>query len=115
MVPGCKEWDVKLLQELFVERDVIEIPDIPLSRALVDDIKVWHFTKDGIYSIKSGYKVLFTQDVIVYPRGLGCVIRELWCIVRVLCVKRTWKICGIYLLHALMPVDVGKKLSWILL
>ena len=58
MIPGRLEWDVELLEELFVARDVAEIQSIPLSQSFVADRHVWHFTNSGEYTVKTGYHVL---------------------------------------------------------
>ena len=58
MIPGRLEWDVELLEELFVARDVAEIQCIPLSQSFATDRHVWHFTNSGEYIVKTGYHVL---------------------------------------------------------
>lgn len=40
MIPGRKEWDYELLMELFNERDVYEISNIPLSVGAFKDVWV---------------------------------------------------------------------------
>ena len=44
-----------MVECLFVQRDAEEILKIPLSPAPTDDKLVCHFTKNGIFSIKSAY------------------------------------------------------------
>ena len=58
MIPGRLEWDVELLEELFVARDVAEIQCIPLSQSFATNRHVWHFTNSGEYIVKTGYHVL---------------------------------------------------------
>ncbi|XVF71749.1 hypothetical protein PTKIN_Ptkin12aG0064400 [Pterospermum kingtungense] len=46
-----------MLEELFCKRDVKEISSILLSGINGRDRRIWSFTKDGNYSVKSGYYV----------------------------------------------------------
>ena len=58
MIPGVREWDVELIQGLFDDRHVEEIVKIPLHRADVVDTRIWNYTANGQYSVKSGYRVV---------------------------------------------------------
>ena len=58
LIPGRLEWDVELLEEIFVARDVAEIQSIPLSHSFAADQYVWHFTNSGEYTVKTRYHVL---------------------------------------------------------
>ena len=49
---------MELLEDIFVARDVAEIQSIPLSQSFAADQYVWHFTKSGEYTVKTGYHVL---------------------------------------------------------
>lgn len=55
MVPRQRARDVELIEELFVERDVSAIISIPLCSGYSFDKRVWHHSKNGLYSVKSGY------------------------------------------------------------
>ena len=53
--PGCNEWDWELISSLFSVDDVLAIRQIS---CIVDgdvDRIILQFTKNGIYSVKSGY------------------------------------------------------------
>lgn len=64
LIPGAREWDVELINDLFITRDVEEITSIPLCHGLSCDQRIWHFSNKGMYSVKSGYKVAmgFTSE-----------------------------------------------------
>ena len=47
--------DIELLEELFCPRDVVAIPKTPPSPHMGRDQLIWHFAKDGVYSVKLGY------------------------------------------------------------
>ncbi|XP_075665935.1 uncharacterized protein LOC142635700 [Castanea sativa] len=51
------QWDRVRVQALFHQFDAEAILQVPLSRRVVQDSLVWLFTKNGRYSVKSGYHV----------------------------------------------------------
>ena len=53
-----KEWDKDFIEVMFVERGAREICDIFLSSVWSWDCLLWHFSKNGHYSLKSGYRLL---------------------------------------------------------
>ncbi|XP_062099802.1 uncharacterized protein LOC133805647 [Humulus lupulus] len=57
MLADRNEWDVDLLRDLFPERDVDLIFNIPICR---DDVDSWYWRYDnlGIYTVKSAYSLL---------------------------------------------------------
>lgn len=48
-------WDIQKLQELVVPEDVERIRAIKLCSKSSPDLLGWHYNKDGIYTVKSGY------------------------------------------------------------
>ncbi|KAK6157968.1 hypothetical protein DH2020_005282 [Rehmannia glutinosa] len=64
-IPGCREWDLELVEEIFCHRDAQQIANIPLAERAYEDTHVWHFDKKGNYTVKSGYRMaanLATQN-----------------------------------------------------
>lgn len=53
-------WKEDLVREAFSSDDADLILSIPLSRYENKDRAVWHFTGNGIYSVKSGYETALT-------------------------------------------------------
>ncbi|KAK6144475.1 hypothetical protein DH2020_021295 [Rehmannia glutinosa] len=53
-------WDRDTVHHLFSQSEARSIISIPLSMNRKEDKLTWHFTKDGRYSVKSGYKVAKT-------------------------------------------------------
>ncbi|KAL0356912.1 UNVERIFIED_CONTAM: hypothetical protein Scaly_1376900 [Sesamum calycinum] len=49
------EWKVSRLREIFLPIDIEAILSIPLGRTLQPDLIVWHYTKDGRFSVRSAY------------------------------------------------------------
>lgn len=56
--PDLRQWKFTLLQDMFQTRDQEEILKIPLPLTDIDDIRVWHFSRNGIYTVKSGYNLI---------------------------------------------------------
>ena len=52
-----KDWNTPMLHHLFSELDVQRIQAIPLSLRDNSDQLIWHYTVDGNYQVKSGYKL----------------------------------------------------------
>ncbi|KAK2646575.1 hypothetical protein Ddye_021770 [Dipteronia dyeriana] len=50
-------WNIQKLLENFVQYDVHGILQIPIGMCGVEDPKVWHFNKNGVFYVKSGYWV----------------------------------------------------------
>ena len=71
-IPRTREWDIELLQELSCPRDVQAIAQTPASTTRGGDQLIWHFTKNGMYLVKSGYRLFLSgrdQHVSAGNRG----------------------------------------------
>lgn len=53
-LPGEKEWDISKVNNLFKNCDAEFNLALPVPKNQVSDRIVWSFTKDGMYSVKSG-------------------------------------------------------------
>lgn len=51
------EWDAAKLGSNMCPEDVEVIMKIPLSKVNMQDVWIWHYDKEGNYSVKSGYKL----------------------------------------------------------
>lgn len=51
-------WNLEALQANFDDSEAIHIASIPLFDRLLDDKLIWHFEKDGEYSVKMSYHLL---------------------------------------------------------
>lgn len=63
LIPGHKEWDIELLHELFDERDITQIISTPLVGRNQEDVRIWHFSENGFYTVKSGYKIAMDLSI----------------------------------------------------
>ena len=52
------KWDGELLRQEFEEKDRLQILKIPLSLGKVMDRIYWAKSSSGVYSIKTGYKLI---------------------------------------------------------
>ncbi|CAL8094550.1 unnamed protein product [Prunus armeniaca] len=59
--PVLRQWDVHTVCRLFNE-EADSILAMALSRFGCSDRLMWHFTKDGLYTVKSGYRVAVELD-----------------------------------------------------
>ncbi|XP_019092307.1 PREDICTED: uncharacterized protein LOC109129123 [Camelina sativa] len=55
--PSTKDWHLPILEEFFDPEDIPVIRSIAVSKVFKPDSLVWHFTKSGKYSVKSGYRL----------------------------------------------------------
>lgn len=59
-IPNSLEWDVEMLEELFVERDVKEIMNLLPKIDDKVDKRIWKWDRSGEYYVKSVYR--FTTE-----------------------------------------------------
>ena len=70
-----KEWNVNLIRQIFHSFDAEEICKIPIPNTDTKDCIAWHFEKNGIFSVRSAYKLaaFYSQSVQTNP---SCSNRE---------------------------------------
>ncbi|KAK9666078.1 hypothetical protein RND81_14G158900 [Saponaria officinalis] len=49
------EWDKVRLLQCVCEAEAMDVMNIPLCQTVEDDELIWHYARDGIYSVKSGH------------------------------------------------------------
>ena len=54
---GLPSWNFSLLEHLVNDQDIAAICKMLLPYGARDDKLIWNFTKDGHYTVKSGYRV----------------------------------------------------------
>ncbi|CAH9079931.1 unnamed protein product [Cuscuta epithymum] len=74
MCTGEKRWDVDLLKDLFVQRDVDIIQGVPLSFRDVSDRVCWRWENSGQFSVRSCYRAIIGE--ITSSEWLGWT--EMW-------------------------------------
>ncbi|KAK3226112.1 hypothetical protein Dsin_005974 [Dipteronia sinensis] len=58
-----QQWNIEILNQVFLEVDKEAILKIPLSYKRKPDKLIWHYDKRGIYRVKSGYQVALRNKV----------------------------------------------------
>ncbi|XP_020412870.1 uncharacterized protein LOC109947336 [Prunus persica] len=54
----CKrQWNVPLLKDIFWDKEVDAILQIPLASLAGHDCLIWHYERNGMYLVKSGYRL----------------------------------------------------------
>jgi ribonuclease HI len=56
--PDTKQWKRDLLSHLFYPHEAKQILSIPISQRLPSDKIIWHFERDGEYSVRSAHHLL---------------------------------------------------------
>jgi hypothetical protein len=102
------QWDEELLQSLFNIVDVQRILQIPLNSHGFDDFIAWEATKNGKYSVRSGYYLQWkhqfgpSSNLLSLPGGSG--LNSVWKIVWKMEVPSKVKIFTWCALHNIIPL-----------
>ncbi|KAL5764455.1 hypothetical protein ACOSQ2_017049 [Xanthoceras sorbifolium] len=75
--PSPHSWDLAKLDQVFVAADRDSILEIPLSFGDCSDSLIWHFDKNGEYSVKSGYRVA-AQEKLSLKGSSSCPDSKWW-------------------------------------
>lgn len=78
-----KKWKRDLIASWFNQFEASQITKIQLSFRLPDDRIIWHWEKDGIYSVKSAYHLLIEENMRQVPSSSSLLNSKLW--------KAIWK------------------------
>ena len=73
-----RQWDYGLIDGMFTPEEVDLIKSIPLSRCKAEDTLFWPFTSNGIYTSKSGYRFLKSEEQIEIDEEQRAHDKELW-------------------------------------
>ena len=60
--PHTGQWDVDLIQSVFLPVDVHRILQIPLRVEVLEDFLAWSGTRSGTFSVRSAYHVEFEHQ-----------------------------------------------------
>lgn len=69
--PMTGMWDKDFIDRIFWEVDIRRILNIPLGSNTVDDMIVWHYSKDGRFSVRSCYQHLLHMHTHSGSQGEG--------------------------------------------
>ncbi|KAL9438172.1 hypothetical protein AB3S75_023941 [Citrus x aurantiifolia] len=67
LITNDNRWKEALLYEHFMQEDADAIMNIPLPRNHSKDQVIWHYDKNGEYSVKSGYQIALKLKVPDIP------------------------------------------------
>ncbi|CAN1127140.1 Putative ribonuclease H protein At1g65750 [Linum perenne] len=56
-IPGTRQWDVELIEELFNAEDANAISGTTLGEGCDSDTPIWHFSRHGNLTVSSAYRV----------------------------------------------------------
>ncbi|KAF5447348.1 hypothetical protein F2P56_032905 [Juglans regia] len=82
---NSRQWNSKLVNQLFPQEEAEIIQQIPLSPSNCEDKLIWLGTPQGIYSVKSAYHMLREMEALEKGQGSNSSHRDqFW--------KRLWKL-----------------------
>ena len=56
-----KMWNEDAIDRTFFAFEATAIKNIPLCRSIQDDVLLWPFNSDGVYTVKSKYRFLYEE------------------------------------------------------
>lgn len=78
LVPNDSSWDYELLHELFSERDRDLITKIPIYNRRPHDLWSWTRDKNGVHSVRGGYRSQMEQRVDMLPNPAASIWSKIW-------------------------------------
>lgn len=78
MIPSSREWNHEIIVNIFEDRDAKAILEIPLRQWHIHDTRIWNFSKDGNYTVKTGYHVAMSLDENLESRRIQGNWNSLW-------------------------------------
>ncbi|XP_058760148.1 uncharacterized protein LOC131633450 [Vicia villosa] len=95
LIPNVKQWNMRVLCDLFDNTVVKDIMQVPLAEEVVEDRLVWKDEANGNYSVRSGYRIWRKHHDRVDSVKEGMNWNSLW---RILAPARVihliWRICS---------------------
>jgi ribonuclease HI len=76
--PDTKQWKRDLISHLFHSREAMQILSIPLSQRMPPDELIWHFERDGHYSVRSAHHLLKQNHSRDMAESSGHQTSKLW-------------------------------------
>lgn len=95
-----KQWDIQLLNDLFSSEEVELIRSLPLSLRNVGDRRIWHYERNGKFTVRSAYHVARCLNVsnganaAASSSSSGSVGEKFWKKLWSTCVPGKVKICA---------------------
>ncbi|XP_012847426.1 PREDICTED: uncharacterized protein LOC105967373 [Erythranthe guttata] len=56
------QWDPHILSQIFVEEDINCILSIPLGSSINEDKLMWHYNRNGLFSVRSAYYIAVQME-----------------------------------------------------
>ncbi|GAU48804.1 hypothetical protein TSUD_406370 [Trifolium subterraneum] len=81
---NTRSWNRNLISQIFSPFEAQQILNIPLSWRLPNDKLIWHWEKDGNFSVRSAHHMIKETDNLNIPEASSSNNQEIW--------KAVWKI-----------------------
>ena len=106
--PNTGLWDEDLINVIFDPVDARSIMQIPLSLHAFDDFIAWHPKRNGIFTVRSAYKVQWERSFRAHAnrteRPAGSHNPEIWSKLRKLKIPRKVHFFVWMILHGIIPL-----------
>ena len=77
--PVYKVWNEDVIDRTFFAFEVTTIKNIPIYRSIQDNVLLWPFNPDGVYTVKFGYRFLYDKQCKKQPSPSEVeVLKPLW-------------------------------------
>jgi hypothetical protein len=70
-VPGTRVWDEEAVRKSFMALDAVEVLKIKPSNRLENDVLAWAFERNGIYLVRSAYRLLKEDQMAATMAATG--------------------------------------------
>lgn len=76
--PDTKQWKRDPVFSCFDQAEAQQIISIPISHRLPEDKLIWHWEKDGEYSVRLAYHILYDERYKNLPGPSHIIYSNLW-------------------------------------
>jgi hypothetical protein len=79
-----RSWNMNLVRQIFSPFEAQQILNIPLSWRLPNDKRIWHWERDGNFSVRSAHHMIKVAELANAPEASSSNNHEIW--------RAVWKI-----------------------
>ncbi|CAN1335690.1 Putative ribonuclease H protein At1g65750 [Linum perenne] len=78
LIPELYEWDLELVEDLLGSQEAERVKGMRPPRGNEEDERIWHFSGNGLYTVRSAYRLLTSNDAEHVGLRVGGNWRKLW-------------------------------------
>ena len=112
LLDAGRGWDSELVHYIFENNDYRAICSIPLSKSQTSDSLMWHYSNNGLYTVKSCYKMLTGSLHETESRLYVSSWKKLWKLfIPPKIISFLWRLCNSCIPISVRLLDKGMNLS----